>query len=836
MNSRAIADDPKEPDGTPSAGAIRSRFAGFARGLSAAIVSVLTSGPALADDAEPWTEPAAWAAAALLGAALVATIAGFRRRVKTLRGELAASRQAQARQEAVLSTTPAAFVVWNGGEEAIASPQLGEVLGDTAGAVPSFANVLGALAADDASALNAAVTGLRDRGEAFDLDLQGAEGKRHFRMTGVRLRTDDMATPADVLWIREVSDAVAAMTAANLERDRFRQALDALPIPVWLRNRTLQICDGNRAFVGAVEAPSVASAVASGAELLTGPERGQALAERARTLGEMQKTRSHAVVAGSRRLLEVTERLLGETGDIIGYALDYTDVEEAQAERDRHIAAHREVLERLATPIVIFGADTRMKFYNQAYVAMRRFDEAWLATEPTFVEVIEALRERRMLPEQVDYPAFKRERLKIFTSLIEPLEEFQHLPDGRTIRTIIAPHPLGGILQTFEDLTDRLALERSYNTLIAVQRETLDNLYEGVAVFGSDGRLKLSNPAFARIWQLEPEFLAGEPHLWEIIQRVEHLITIRSTPERAREKLMNQATDRMPSAGRMERPDGSVVDYAKVPLPDGATLWSFIDATDRSQVERALRERAEALEAADRLKSEFIANVSYELRTPLNAIVGFAEILNNQYFGNLNARQSEYVRGVIQASNRLLSLINDILDLAMIEAGRMTLDRDRVDVHGLMVSVFTLARDWARKQDLTIEFDCPGTIGSLLVDERRLKQALFNLISNSVKFTPAGGRITVSAAREGDEVLFTVSDTGIGIPHEQQDRVFQKFSRGRDGSGRFAGVGLGLALVRHIIELHGGRVTIESIPNQGTRVTCVIPVTQDVASDLLAAS
>jgi signal transduction histidine kinase len=569
---------------------------------------------------------------------------------------------------------------------------------------------------------------------------------------------------------------------------------------------------------------------------LTGPDRGQALAERARALREPQKTRSHAVVTGSRRLLEVSEQPLNDIGEIIGYALDYTDVEEAQAERARHIAAHREVLERLATPIVIFGADTRVKFYNQAYAAMRRFDEAWLATEPTFLEVIEALRERRMLPEQVDYPAFKRERLKIFTSLIEPLEDFQHLPDGRTIRTIIAPHPLGGILQTFEDLTDRLALERSYNTLIAVQRETLDNLYEGVAVFGSDGRLKLSNPAFARIWQLDPEFLSGEPHLWEIIRRAEHLITIRSDPERAREKLMNQATDRLPSAGRMERPDGTVVDYAKVPLPDGATHWSFIDATDRSQVERALRERAEALEAADRLKSEFIANVSYELRTPLNAIVGFAEILNNQYFGNLNARQSEYVRGVIQASNRLLSLINDILDLAMIEAGRMTLDRDRVDVHGLMVSVFTLARDWARKQDLTIEFDCSGTIGSLLVDERRIKQALFNLISNSVKFTPAGGRITVSARREDDEVLFTVADTGIGIPHEQQDRVFQKFSRGRDDTGRFAGVGLGLALVRHIIELHGGRVTIDSIQNQGTRVTCIIPVTQDVATDLLAAS
>jgi signal transduction histidine kinase len=547
------------------------------------------------------------------------------------------------------------------------------------------------------------------------------------------------------------------------------------------------------------------------------------MAGRAVAQGKAQTTRTHAVVAGARRWLEVSERSLDDLGGVIGYALDYTDVEEAEAERDRHIAAHREVLERLVLPIVVYGPDMRVRFFNRAYVHAWQFEEAWLEAGPTITEVIDRLRERRLIPEAADFLAYKREKIRQFTSLLEPEEEFLHLPDGRAIRLTTAPHPLGGLILTFEDLTDRLVLERSYNTLIAVQRETLDNLYEGIAVFGGDGRLKLSNPAFARMWDLDMDALAGEPHITQIMARTTHLFRGKNGTTGDREDLLNAILDRTPANRRLDRTDGTVLDYAKVPLPDGATLMSFIDVSDRLRVETALRERTEALEAADRLKSEFIANVSYELRTPLNAIVGFAEILNNQYFGALNDRQGEYVRGIIQASNRLLALINDILDLAMIEAGRMTLETDHVDVHAMMVSVFNLSRDWARKQNQRIEFDCPGDIGQIVADERRLKQALFNLISNAVKFTPAGGHLRVSARRSDDAIAFTVADTGIGIPPEQHGNVFEKFARGKDGSGRFQGVGLGLALVRHIVELHGGTVDIASIPNQGTEVTCRIP-------------
>jgi signal transduction histidine kinase len=261
---------------------------------------------------------------------------------------------------------------------------------------------------------------------------------------------------------------------------------------------------------------------------------------------------------------------------------------------------------------------------------------------------------------------------------------------------------------------------------------------------------------------------------------------------------------------------------ATVPLPDGNVLLTYLDVTDTARVERALRERNEALETAGRLKSEFIANVSYELRTPLNAVIGFAEILTNQYFGDLNPRQLEYSRGILASSHQLLKLINDILDLATIEAGYMTLETARVEVFEMLQAVLTLTRERARSRDLDLQLHCPRNIGAIDVDERRVKQALFNLVSNAIKFTPPGGAISIEAERGEGELLLIVADTGVGIPRTDQARVFEKFERG----ARQSGAGLGLSLVKSLIELHGGAVTIDSTPGRGTKIICRLPMAQ----------
>src|SRR5208282_4654035 len=475
------------------------------------------------------------------------------------------------------------------------------------------------------------------------------------------------------------------------------------------RDGTLVDC--NRAYASALDATR---------ELVLAEDRTLAPAADRRHAG------CHVVIGGSRRLLDITEMPCPE-GGVIGYALDRTDAETAQGELRRHIGAHAEVLENVGSAVAIYGADKRLTFFNAAFAALWGLDAAWLAAEPSFGDVLERLRERRRIPEQADFRAFKRERLQLFTSLIAPRQELMHLPDDRTLLLSISPHPLGGLTFVYENVTDRLALERSCKSLTQVRRATLDNLFEGVAVYGSDGRLKLHNPAYLEIWGLTQDDVAGEPHIGEIVDKMRSFLDDGVDWPAMKQRIIARVTARAAASGPLSRTDGSMLQAATVPLPDGNVLLTYLDVTDTARVERALRERNEALETAGRLKSEFIANVSYELRTPLNAVIGFAEIL---------------------ASARLLMrLINDILDLATIEAGYMALETGKVDVSEMLQSVLTLTRERARSQDLELDLRCPPEIGVIEVDERRLKQALFNLISNAIKFTPAGGAIRLEADR-----------------------------------------------------------------------------------------
>jgi len=744
--------------------------------------------------------------------------------------ELSRTRAELAALQALAASAPAACWHWPDGHE---NPTLAAGRGV---AVPGeYRKFLELLAPDDAEALTRAIAELRGGGREFSLEAGYADGSARFDITGRQVSFDVQAQGVLVqgvlvqgcaIWVSDAGARMAALAERDriqTDSDRLRRALDALPLPVWCRGQDLRLTDCNRAYAAAVDT-EVPAAVGLSRELMAGlqGEAGPALA-RAALSGRAPRSESHhIVIGGSRRLIAVTEMPDPLSGGLIGFAQDFTEVENVQSELARHIAAHADVLENIAAAIAIYGPDTRLKFFNTAFAVLWRLEEEWLGGEPGLDEVLEKLRERRQLPEYADFSIFRKSQLSMFTSLIHPEEELLHLPDERTLRVVVSTHPFGGLTFVYEDVTDRLVLERSYNTLIEVQRETLDNLYEGIAVFGSDGRLKLFNPAYARIWHLAPADLAGEPHVAEIVEKSRAFFDDGSHWPERKQRIVARVTAPVASTGQLERRDGSVLEIASVPLPDGNVLLSYLDVTDTARVQRALRERAEALETAGRLKSEFIANVSYELRTPLNAIIGFAEILTNQYFGELSPRQLDYSRGVLDSSHRLLSLINDILDLATIEAGYMVLETAPVDVGNLMASVLALTAERARKQQLTIESDCAPDVGIMTADERRLKQALFNLVSNAIKFTPAGGTIRLKARRDGDAVTLKVEDTGIGIPNEHQTRVFEKFERS-DPQAPQSGAGLGLSLVKSLIELHGGHVEMVSSPESGTAVTLHLP-------------
>jgi signal transduction histidine kinase len=399
-----------------------------------------------------------------------------------------------------------------------------------------------------------------------------------------------------------------------------------------------------------------------------------------------------------------------------------------------------------------------------------------------------------------------------------------HLPDGRTLRVVTTPNPEGGVTYLYDDVTERLDMHRRYDALIKVQSETLDHLAEAVAVFGSDGRVRLHNPAFQRMWKLTHEALDAHPHI-EAVTAWSQALHDDNTVWRSLRGAVTAIDDRVPIVARIERRDGMMIDMTTMPLPDGATLVTFQDITDTVNVERALLERNEALVAADGIKIDFVHHVSYELRSPLTNIIGFAHFLADPAFGPLTDKQREYLGYITTSTNALLALINNILDLATIDAGAMSLTLSEVDIAASMHAAAEGLLDRLVNNSIKLDIQAAPHIGSFAADERRLRQILFNLLSNAVGFSPAGGTVTLSAERRPDAVVYTVTDQGPGIPPEAKDKVFDWFETDSMGSDH-RGTGLGLSLVRSFVELHGGTVTIDSTLGQGTKVTCVFPIAQ----------
>jgi signal transduction histidine kinase len=672
---------------------------------------------------------------------------------------------------------------------------------------------------DQARAIGRAVEALRARGVGFAMTLT-TQADRLIEADGQAIGGRAVLRLRNVSGIRhELGELLMRHQKQMEETEALRTLVDAVTVPIWARDADGRLVFANQAYAAAVDARDGADVVERGIELFDGAARaGLAQAEHG---AQSYTGRLAAIVAGGRRSFEV-QSFPNRSGSA-GIAVDVTAAERMRSDLARMAEAHRRTLDQLTTGVAIFGANQKLAFYNAAYRSLWDLDAAFLDQEPSDVAVLDHLRAARKLPEEQDFRQWKAALHDAYHAT-EAREHMWHLPDGRTLRVVTTPNAEGGVIYLFDDVTERLDLARRYDALIRVQGETLDNLAEAVAVFASDGRLRLFNPHFARLWKLPPSTLTERPHIETVVGWCQPLSGASPLWQRLRAAI-TAIDDRESVSGRLERRDGSVVDCATVPLPDGATLVTFQDVTDTVNVERALREKNEALEEADEIKVDFVHHVSYELRSPLTNIIGFAHFLGDLATGPLNEKQREYLGYITTSTNALLAIINNILDLASIDAGAMTLDLGPVDIRRTMHDAAEGVQDRLVQSDISLNIRVAPDIGSFVADERRVRQTLFNLLANAIGFSPAGETITLSAQRLKDAVVFSVTDRGPGIPADVKDKVFDWFETNSLGS-RHRGTGLGLSLVRSFVELHGGTVTIDSAVGTGTTVTCVFPLGQ----------
>jgi signal transduction histidine kinase len=781
----------------------------------------------------------------LLGLVIGASIAAFglvwvttRRALQTIdvaKSEAARLRQSLILAEAIIKTEPQVVVCWEAGQELkVVTHTLTSVVG-----VPnSHRNLLrfgSWLDAESAEALRAALDPLFQTAQPFSLLLKTSAGaflEADGRAAGTHavLRLRDVATYKSdlVRMLDEKSKLTEELTAG-------RALLDAIPMPVWLRSRDGRIAWANAAYIAAVEAKSLADVGERQLELLEQSQRKMVAAALAK--GTRFSRRLPLIINGERRAHDVivtsTEQL------ICSIAVDVAALEKAEGEIDRQMSTYDRTLDRIRTGAAVFDRDQRLTFYNEAFRKLWRLDQDWLDGKPSMGEILDRLHGLSRLPANPDYRGWRAGVLDCQTSG-NGYDDWWPLPDGRQLHVVGEQRHDGGVTYLFDDATERLALEGRYNALIDVQRETLDSLKEGVAVFSPDGRLALSNSAFGAIWRLSRDRLEQGPHIGELVETAKVLYSDAKIWDRLVRTVTTVTDEREPLTGQMMRLDQSVVDFATTPLPDGATLVTFADVTASKRYERALEERNEALIAADKLKSQFISHVSYELRTPLTNIIGFSELLASPISGELLPKQREYLSDIQSSSTTLLSIIDDILDLATIDAGTLDLKVSPVKVDDIIDAAILGVRERAMRQRLTIDIATEEDGMEFFADEDRVRQVLYNLLSNAVGFSNSGGLVRLSVWREQGMVAFAVEDDGIGIPKEQQSRVFERFES-RSQSGKHRGAGLGLSVVKSLVELHCGDMRLESEPGAGTRVTVRFPErprgeSASPASEALAAS
>lgn len=425
-------------------------------------------------------------------------------------------------------------------------------------------------------------------------------------------------------------------------------------------------------------------------------------------------------------------------------------------ELNRTLKSHAETLDHLATPVAIFDGSQRLQFYNQAFQRLWNLDIGFLERKPDNGEVLDRLRAGGQLPEQLNWKQWKANALSVYQAL-DTQSDLWHLPNGQTLRVFATARPQGGVTWVFENLTEKVDLETRYNTLVQVQGETIDHLAEGVAVFGPDGRIRLSNPAFRAIWGISEAEAKPGTHIRAIEQAC--LISYDQPDGWKRfTHIITSFDDERPSSrGILELRTGLILDYAVIPLPNAQTMLTFVNITDSVRVERALTEKNEALRKADALKNDFVHHVSYELRSPLTNIIGFADLLKTPAFGDLNDRQAEYVDHIATSSSLLLTIVNDILDLATVDAGIVQLDMSDISLTDFLDDIAHQMADRLMESGVTLRIAAPDNLGRMIADQQRLKQIFVKLLTNAANFAPDGSAIDLKCRREGSDFIFSVS-------------------------------------------------------------------------------
>lgn len=761
-----------------------------------------------------------------LAAGIWAMATGLRMRRQSL-----FQREQADRLAGLLQSAPAIPVLVRGDGHIEAPVRLANWLGRES--VPAFVSELtgeeGGLDPEGREGLAADILSAQRGARSFTRPVRAEGSSRTLLVRGAPAGPELANMGAVILWIFDATESQQRIGELEGEGALLRNALEALsglieaaPLPMWHRSRDLDLVLVNSAYVKAVEAASAADVIGQQMELFEAID-GQPPRQAARFAlekGEIMTRVVPATLHGERRMMQMVEVPMGKAG-IAGYAIDRQDFESARAEQARLIASQRDMLDRLSAAVAQFGPDRSLSFWNQAFIGLFALQPEHLMDRPEFERVLDRMREGGRIPEHRDFPAWRAERRGWFTAH-EAKEENWLLADGTHLRVYAQPMPDGGLLLIFEDRTEQVQLSSARDTLLRVRTATFDSLFEGIGVFAADGRLHLWNNRFRTIWDVDEAVLAAHPRIDDFMNSMAGKLARPPQAGLVRELMRSCTVDRKQRNGRVVFADGRSFDFAAIPLPDGNALFTMLDVTDSRRIEHVLREQNEALAEADKVKTAFLANMSYDLRTPLTSIGGFAEMMKAGYAGELPQTAQDYVSAILDSTAKLAGMIDTVLDLTQGEAGTLPLEREPVELEPVIEECRDRWAGAANEKKVDLAVDIKPSTGRVMGDRKRIAQALDRLVDNAIRAVPAGGRILLHGDGQVQAARIIVSDNGPGMDAKTQARAFDRFSRVNEGA-RDEALGLGLPLAKQLVEAHGGTLTLISEQGQGAVLTMNLP-------------
>jgi len=466
------------------------------------------------------------------------------------------------------------------------SRRLAVMLELSSGTASKFDDVLKCFYKEDAKKIQKYVDLLQDDGVSFEEIFILKNSARRLNLSGMRINANDGNLYCDMIWFRDVSnEANQIMTLeqekndAYLKTQKLEDIIDNLPYPAWLRDEQQSLLLVNKKYLDFIKSSSKSEVILNQLEItnLNNESVSKATSKQAQDLNRLQKQDVTLIKNGQHCSFEVWETPFHLSGYLdkiwtVGALIDITELDNLKRNLKLHQNAHLEILGTLGTAFAVFNDKYKLSFYNKAFVLLWQLEAEWLNTAPSYTQFLEYVREKRLLPEVPDFRLYKSEEIKAFNEILEPKEDMLHLPNGNTIRRVRAPHPMGGLVFAFEDVSDRLATRRAYNALLQVQEEILNNLFDAVVIFGSNGRLKAYNQAYLKLWRLDEIVLQNEPSISEVLDAERQFFSNVENWQELKDDIIAHLTNANTKTFSLIRNDGVKIEILSSLLSDDSIM------------------------------------------------------------------------------------------------------------------------------------------------------------------------------------------------------------------------------------------------------------------------